>query len=97
MDLWTDSAPPPSDGMPPVPTFGETKKGVLQLALSSDGRYLAASLDYGVICLWESASGRLLYRFACERAETLAFSPDGRWLAAGSVSGGVSLLRLDSR
>jgi WD40 repeat protein len=97
IEEWKDSAPPPTDGMPPMPVFGEAKKGALRLALSSDGRYLAASFSYGVICLWESATGRLLYRFPCQRAEALAFSPDGHWLAAGAASGTVSLLRLDSR
>lgn len=56
-----------------------------RLALSADGKLMASSGDDAMTTLWESASGKLLHRFAGPRPGTdvVAFSPDGRLLAAG--------------
>lgn len=56
----------------------------LSLALSPDGRLLAASNDRG-IGLWDTASGRLRRTLvdAPGALVSLAFSPDGRTLAVG--------------
>lgn len=91
----TDSAEPPANSLPPPPMFGEApRKGVLCLARSHNGDWLAGSFDYGALCLWDARTGRLLNRSPFERAETLSFSPDDRWLAIGGDRGRAGLLQL---
>jgi WD40 repeat protein/predicted Ser/Thr protein kinase len=55
--------------------------GIPQLAFSRDGRLLAAALD-GVV-VWDTASGKQLWQTREHGAESIAFSPDGKRLAAG--------------
>lgn len=73
-----------------------------QLALTPDGRRLAAVRDYSTsykkkirttnievhteMALWDTARGRELHQFK-EHQQTLALSPDGKWLAMGWGSG----------
>ena len=72
------------------------------LALSPDGTLLASTcgLNSEYIRLSNSADGKDLYTFATyansDTVRSLAFSPDGRRLAAGSLSG-VRLLDLAGR
>ena len=65
---------------------------VNSLAFSADGSLLAwaGGLGYDhTVVLWDQAGGRLLASLQCRETVTpttircLAFSPDGRWLAAG--------------
>ncbi len=55
-----------------------------------DGRLIATS-EGGNFCLWDGKSGRELSRLQYDGAFAIAFSPDGRYLAA--LSGGVILVR----
>jgi RNA polymerase sigma factor (sigma-70 family) len=57
-------------------------------ALAPNGRTLAASRD-GVVCLWETATGKQLRRFQTgqEQMVHLAFSPDCQSLLTVSASG----------
>ena len=57
---------------------------VLAVALSPDGRTLAAASAY-VVSLWDTESGRLLRQLAGHQdtVETIAFRPDGKEIASG--------------
>jgi WD40 repeat protein len=57
------------------------------------GQLLPPQDDPGVIDLWDLASHRLLYRLTGDSGaiESLAFSPDGRLLASGSLDGTARL------
>lgn len=57
--------------------------------ISKDKRFLA-TLDTGVVMLWDAASGTMDIPFADENAgiECMAFSPDGKMLVCGGGVGG---------
>jgi WD40 repeat protein/tRNA A-37 threonylcarbamoyl transferase component Bud32 len=68
--------------------FGDLP-GIHSVALSPDGRWIAAASRLGSeIKVWERASGRLLARLPDGAAgganARVAFSPDDRWLVTGS-------------
>jgi hypothetical protein len=62
---------------------------ITALAFDSSGELLAAS-GYHEITIWNSHSGELVRRIGnvAERTFDLAYSPDGRWLAAASGTPG---------
>jgi DNA-binding beta-propeller fold protein YncE len=64
----------------------------LGVALSPDGRLVAASDDEGAL-VWEATTGRLLRHFKAGGSSTrpLAFTPDGRRLLAGCSDGSARL------
>jgi WD40 repeat protein len=91
-----------------VKRFGSTRlrhnAPVSALAWSPDGKLLASSgRDDGTVRLWETATGRLVQSFKYA-AFCLAFTPDGKGLAAGldgrvclwTVDIGKELLRFDA-
>jgi predicted NACHT family NTPase len=73
-------------------TYPPLKTGVLAIALSVDGRTLAATDDWS-IRLWDTASKQEQTSLVGHkgRVSSLAFSPDGQTLASGSWDKRVSL------
>ena len=69
-----------------VRTFGEHQFSVGFVAISADGRMLAAGSIEKAIRLWEVATGSECGRIPGHESTTysMAFSPDGRFLAAAS-------------
>lgn len=65
--------------------FTDTFGSILTVAISPDGRLLAAGTANGEIRLW-NAQGKLLQTFEghTNRVRTVNFSPDGRLLVSGS-------------
>lgn len=66
---------------------------ILGLAFSTDGSQLATASTSGQILLhdWRAGRSRVLGRLPRDAA-ALAFSPDGRWLAAGGDGGVIASL-----
>ncbi len=64
------------------------------LSWSADGKQIAGSSD-GFITIWDALTGKQLQRLTSgmmsERIQSIAWSPDDRWLAAGTYSGRIYL------
>jgi WD40 repeat protein len=67
--------------------------GILELAISADGKTLVSANEAGEIEMWQVATGALLGTL--DRVEqathALAFSPDGQRLAAGLHDGSIRI------
>jgi len=70
---------------------GGKERGSLRICLSPDGKTLAtfggeSNIQDDTICLWELATGKLLRQLQHQYAwaSAMAFTPDGRILAAGT-------------
>jgi WD40 repeat protein len=68
--------------------------GVLDMAFSPDGRYIASTPDRFAIRLWEMRTNWYIYEIPTSftgAVNCLAFSPDGRILATGHYDGFIRL------
>jgi WD40 repeat protein len=73
---------------------------VRSLVLSADKEYLASVTDDGAVFLWEATTGHLLGRLrerGWKQGYPIAFSPDGRTLAAADASGTILLWETATR
>jgi len=87
----------PAPAQRPVPAHA----GAFVVEAAPDGEHVLTGGDDGRVRLWDSRSwGERLSRSPWEAApapvRSLAFSPDGRWAAAGSSEGRVALIDLGS-
>ncbi len=65
---------------------------MLAVAISPDGRTLAAADYHGAVHFWDMATGRpSRWRLKHAGVRAVAFSPDGRSLATGGFDGTISL------
>lgn len=71
-----------ADGRPIHKLWGHTN-WVGPVAFTPDGR-IAATGDYSWIHLWDSATGRELRKLPSRFTHWIQFTPDGRWMVAGS-------------
>jgi WD40 repeat protein len=71
---------------------------VAQLAVSADEQQVASASWDGTVRLWETSSGKELFRGQHEgRCQSVAMSPDGQLLATGDSAGPVRLWDLTHR
>lgn len=82
--------PPTSDALPPY--------SLSSLALTADGRWLAAGSHDYTILVWDLEEQRLLppLRGHDGFVRSVAFSPDGRYLASGAEDGRVNVWQFQS-
>jgi hypothetical protein len=84
---------------PPVQTLIDTNKPVRSVAISPDGKVLAAMRSDARVLLVEFPSGKAIKEIQLERPPEecgagVAFAPDGRHLLAAHGNGAVYVLRL---
>jgi WD40 repeat protein len=73
--------------------FTETFDAIWAVAISGSGQYWAASIGRGEVRVWEAVNGRLhlIWQLHDNMIRALAFSPDSRGLAIGSMDGTIQL------
>jgi general transcriptional corepressor TUP1 len=72
----------------PIKYFStNSDKAVTSVAMSSDGRIVAAGLDGDIICVWDADTGQLVERLQGYTgwSNYIAFSPDSKGLVSGST------------
>src|SRR6185437_42020 len=81
----------------PVHTIDASKAEIRSIAISADGKYLAAGIRYGVVKVWSTADWKEQYSLpGSGDMVAVAFSPDGTKLATSEGDwnrGGVVNLR----
>jgi WD40 repeat protein/uncharacterized caspase-like protein len=71
------------------------RQDLAAVAVTPDGRFVAAGGSAAVAAVWDARSGKRIARIPCEQAvSALAFSPDGRWMLVGSGDGSLGLFGL---
>jgi len=70
-----------------TPTHSQTDAGVTSVAISPDGKFVAAGSLDTFVRIWDSQSGVLVEQLAGHKDSvySVAFTPDGRGLVSGSL------------
>jgi WD40 repeat protein/tRNA A-37 threonylcarbamoyl transferase component Bud32 len=78
-----------------IPTSPSTT-GIGKASFSADGQRLATAPGDGTVKLWDTTTGQQILSLTGPGSQVIcvAFSPDGRWLAAGGVEGNKGILRV---
>lgn len=79
-------------------TLAEAKDEFISLALSPDGKLLAAGGSDGVVRLWNTGDQKLAKELKghSDWVSGIAFSPDGKFLASGSMDKTVQIWEADA-
>jgi serine/threonine protein kinase len=85
---WSVS-PPAADG-----SLDGYAESVSSLALSADGRYLAAGHTSGFVGVWDLPSGELVKKWKLPAAAGLSWAFDGRHLLVAGDNHGIFVLRM---
>jgi uncharacterized caspase-like protein len=71
------------------------KQDLDTVAVTPDGRFVAAAGGGHEAAVWDTATGRRITGIPFnEPVTSLAFAPDGRWMVAGTQGGSLTLLKL---
>jgi WD40 repeat protein len=84
-DRYGDPLPPGAIARLGTLRFRTLSRFVPHLAFSPDAKLIASSTFEGRVCLWEAATGKLLYRLTPNHNGKLAFTKDGNSLACGGI------------
>ena len=78
--------------------FADTFGSVLSVALSPNGKLLAAGTVNGEVRIWQMGTRRLLHTWKCHSdwVRSVAFSADGKLLASGSHDQTIRIWDVDS-
>jgi len=96
LDQYRGEAPPAAPPPPKelVAVFGKAgQPSILAVAVSPEGRLVAAGRDDGLVQMWDAATGKELAAFSAQRGavQALAFAPDGQTLATTGSDATVRL------
>jgi WD40 repeat protein len=67
---------------------------VTSMAFTADGKYLGIAEGFQSVDLWDVQTSKPLRRIVTPEVRYLAFSPSGRFLATGSLKGGIRLFEI---
>jgi WD40 repeat protein len=86
--VMTDRASPLGTTSSPIKYFSTNlDEAVRSVAMSPDGRIVAAVMWSGIVCVWDADTDQLVERLRGDTSwySTIAFTPDGKGLVSGST------------